>query len=252
MKNFLTQNKKIIGKLALLLLVLATISCLSVLILRALDVIYFEDGIHFHTERFRVFTDSWYGWLCLIAVQVILTILLSFVPGFSMAFILLIQTLVGTPWKAFLMSFIGVVITSLLMYLMGKFGGYKLCQKLLGEKDCQRASELLNHKGAVYFPLMMLFPVFPDDALVMIAGTLKMSLYWFIPSIVVCRSIGIATIVFGLGSVPFHKFTTPWHWIAFVLLCIVLIVAVFFAAYKFNAFLEKRKERIRAEERESK
>jgi uncharacterized membrane protein YdjX (TVP38/TMEM64 family) len=87
---------------------------------------------------------------------------------------------------------------------------------------------------------MMMFPIFPDDALVMIAGTLKMSLKWFIPSIVLGRGIGIATIVFGLLSVPFDKLTTPWHWIGFVLLCLIFLIAVFWLAGRFNKFLETR------------
>ena len=82
--------------------------------------------------------------------------------------------------------------------------------------------------------------MFPDDALVMIAGTLKMSLKWFIPSIVVCRGIGIATIIFGLGNIPFDQFTTPWHWIIFITLCAVGIIAVFWGANKLSIYLEKR------------
>jgi uncharacterized membrane protein YdjX (TVP38/TMEM64 family) len=126
------------------------------------------------------------------------------------------------------------------MYLTGRFGGYMICTKLLGEEDCKKASKLLNDKGLVFFPLMMLFPIFPDDALVMIAGTLKMSLKWFIPSIVICRGIGIATIIFGLSSVPFELFTTPWHWIGFILAVAALIIGIFFLAFKFNNFLESR------------
>ena len=87
---------------------------------------------------------------------------------------------------------------------------------------------------------MMLFPIFPDDALVMIAGTLKMSLKWFIPSIIIGRGIGVATIVFGLTSIPYDKFTTVWHWIGFILICAAAIFTVFFLAHKFNKFMEKR------------
>jgi uncharacterized membrane protein YdjX (TVP38/TMEM64 family) len=123
---------------------------------------------------------------------------------------------------------------------------------MLGEKDCEKASELLNNKGAVFFPLMMMFPIFPDDALVMIAGTLKMSLKWFIPSIVIGRGIGIAMIVFGLGNIPYDKFTTPWHWIAFVLICAALVVLVLFLAYKFNKFLEKKRTAAEADDEKTK
>ena len=143
----------------------------------------------------------------------------------------------------YIVAFTGVMLSSLIMYLTGRFGGYRLCRRILGDKDCERASELLNHKGAVFFPLMMMFPMFPDDALVMVAGTLRMSLKWFIPSIVFGRGIGVVTIVFGLGTVPYDKFTTPWHWIGFISACAVFLVAVFYAAYRFNKYLETRNKK---------
>jgi membrane protein YqaA with SNARE-associated domain len=82
--------------------------------------------------------------------------------------------------------------------------------------------------------------MFPDDALVMVAGTLKMSLKWFIPSIVIGRGIGVATIIFGLSIVPFDKFTAWWHWVLFILACAIGIALVFLAASKFNKHLEKK------------
>jgi uncharacterized membrane protein YdjX (TVP38/TMEM64 family) len=74
----------------------------------------------------------------------------------------------------------------------------------------------------------------------MVAGTLKMSLKWFIPSIVIGRGIGVVTIIFGLSIVPFDKFTTVWHWVIFILLCALFIVGIFFCANKFNKYMEKK------------
>ena len=238
--EFLQKNKKSILNVVLALLVLILISVVSMLLLWAFDIIYFEDGMRINVELFNSFKSSWYGWIIIILVQIVLTILLCFVPAFSMAFIMLVQALYEQPWQAFIITFTAVMLTSLVMYLMGRYGGYRLCKRLLGEKDCEKASELLNHKGVVFFPLMMLFPIFPDDALVMIAGTLRMSLKWFIPSIVIGRGVGIVTIVFGLGSVPFERFNTPWHWISFLVACALFLAVVFFCAFKLNSFIEKR------------
>ena len=114
---------------------------------------------------------------------------------------------------------------------------------MLGEEDCEKSLGLLRDKGTVYFPIMMMFPVFPDDALVMIAGTLKMSLKWFIPSIIIGRGLGIFTIIFGLSIVPFDKFTTVWHWIGFILLCAIGIALVFYFANKLNKMMDEKKRR---------
>ena len=135
------------------------------------------------------------------------------------------------------------MISSLIMYLLGRFGGYKLCVKLLGKEDCDKSLDLLETKSTIFFPLMMLFPVFPDDALVMIAGTIKMKLKWFIPSIILGRGIGIATIVFGFSLIPFESFTTLYDWIVFITVCVVWIFVIFHFANKLNKKLENKKNK---------
>lgn len=239
-KDVIVENRKKLGKILLIIASLFALSLVALLILSAFDIVYYDGGVQINMQMFDQFRDSWYGWIIIIGVQVVITTLLCFIPGASMAFIILLCAIFPSQLSAFLVAFVGVMLSSLLMYLTGRFGGYTLCTKLLGNEDCEKASRLLNNRGVVFFPVMMLFPLFPDDALVMVAGTLKMSLKWFIPSIVVCRGIGIATIVFGLGNLPLDKFTTPWHWIGFILICAVVIVGVFWLANKLSLYLEKR------------
>ena len=243
MKKFLQKNKKRILNVSLLLLSFIALSLVAMLLLMAFNVVYFDDGVQFNAELFSSFKNSWAGWLSFIGIQVLVTTLLCFIPGTSMTFILLSQTLFNQPWQAFLLSFVSVMLSSFIMYLVGRFGGYKLSTKILGEEDCEKASKLLNGKAAVFFPIMMTFPAFPDDALIMIAGTLKMSLKWFLPSVIIGRGIGIATITFGLSIIPFDKFTTPWHWIIFILACIVFGLGIFFGAKKFSNWLERHRQK---------
>ena len=246
-KETLSKNKKKIFSILIVIVALIAISILAMVLFSAFGIVYFEDGgIHLNEDIFDDFMSSWYGWLILICLQVVITGLLCFIPGASMAFIIFIQAFFKKPWQAFLIAYSGVMFTSIIMYVLGRIGGYKICEKLLGKEDCEKASHLLNHKGAVYFPLMMMLPVFPDDALVMIAGTLKMSMKWFIPSIFLCRGVGVATIIFGFSVISFDKFTTPWHWIGFISACIAGLIIIFFLAYKFNNYLEKRGEKKRA------
>ena len=110
----------------------------------------------------------------------------------------------------------------------------------MGREDCDRALDLLRDKGTFFFPFMMLFPFFPDEALTMVAGTTRMKLSWFLPSIFVARGIGIAAIVFGLSAIPFDKFTSVWHWVAFVAIIAVGVVAVLLGAKKFSNYMAKK------------
>ena len=242
MKDFFKKYEKIV-KILCILLIFVMISAVTTVLLNLFGIIYFtSDGLSINVELFDSFKTTWYGCIFIVLIQVVITSLLSFIPGTSMAFIMLLQALYDNPALAFTVALSGVFLSSTMLYILGRFGGYSLCKKLLGEKDCEKASELLNSRGLIFFPIMMLFPAFPDDALVMVAGTLKMSLKWFIPSIVVGRGIGVATIIFGLAIVPFEKFTTVWHWIAFILLCAAFIAGVFFLAGKLNNYLNRKKE----------
>ena len=74
----------------------------------------------------------------------------------------------------------------------------------------------------------------------MVAGTTRMKLSWFLPSILVARGIGIAAIVFGLSSIPFDKFTSVWHWVGFVAIIAVGVVAVLLGAKKFSSYMAKK------------
>jgi uncharacterized membrane protein YdjX (TVP38/TMEM64 family) len=241
--EFLRRYKKAIINLLLTLAVMILLTAVIAVVLILCGILYYDDGVRINVNIFDSFRNSWLCGLLFIVFQVIITTVLCFLPGTTMTFIVLGQTLFPEPWQAFLMVFSGVVISSTAMYLVGRFGGYKICTKLLGKEDCEKATTLLRNKGTVFFPIMMLFPMFPDDALVMISGTLKMKLSWFFPSIIIGRGVGIATIIFGLSIVPFDKFTEWWHWVLFVILCAVLVVSVFLFALWFNKFMEKRNKK---------
>lgn len=237
------DKKKLILNIVMILATLIASAGLSILILSAFNVVSFNDGIKFNPHLFESFKNSWYGWIIFILFQSILTILLCIVPGVSMAFIILCSTIYTVPWQAFLLSFVSVITSSFAMYVCGRFGGYKLCVRLLGKEDCNKALDLLENKSTVFFPLMMLFPVFPDDALVMIAGTIKMKLKWFIPSIIIGRGIGIATIVFGFSLIPFERFTTFYDWIVFITVCVVWMFIIFHFANKLSKKLEQKNKK---------
>lgn len=240
MKEFLTKRKKLIFELLLVLIILIATAAVSFLILSLFNVISFDGGIQFNASIFDSFKNSWYGFIIFILFQTLLTILLCIVPGVSMAFIVLCSTVYPDHWQAFLISFISVMLSSLIMYLLGRFGGYKLCEKMLGKEECEKTLPLLNVKGTIYFPLMMIFPVFPDDALVMLAGTIRMKLRYFIPSIIIGRGIGISTIIFGVSLIPFSEFTSLYDWIVFITVCIVWITIIFDLANKLSKKIESK------------
>ena len=238
------ENKATILKLLSLLLMLAVISVITMLILFATDVLSYDGGFQFNQHILDGFTGKWYGFIALMIIQIGLSMLLCAIPGIAAAFVMISAEVLyaGRPWMAFLFSYACVVVASAILYAIGSMGGYKICEKMLGKEDCEKSLELLRTRGTTYFPLMMLFPIFPDDALVMIAGTTKMRMSWFIPSIILCRGIGAATIVFGMEIIPFEKFTGPYDWIILITVCFFWIQQMFKLANKLDHhFMKVRK-----------
>ena len=237
------KNKKTVITFSVILLGVIAVSAITAAILAAFGIITFEGGdMLFNEELFLTFKGEWYGWIFFILLQIVLSMLLCVLPGVSMAFIILSQTvLYPIAWQSFLLCFASVLVASTSMYLIGRFGGYPLCVKLLGEEDCEHALGLLRNKGTFFFPFMMLFPFFPDEALTMVAGTVKMKLSWFIPSIVVCRGIGAATIIFGMSIIPFDRFNSLYDWIILITVCFFWIKQLFKLANKADRYFEKKR-----------
>lgn len=242
-KNFIKERQKQIKGFAVVFLIVLLISLVTYFILLGTGVLEMHDGeLAFNVELFDAYKNEWYGGLIIMLLQTVLTMLLCFIPGISMAFIMLINQLYGgDPLGAFGISFASVMVSSSVLYILGRFGGYKLCEKLLGEEDTEKALGLLRDNGTVYFPLMMMFPVFPDDALTMVAGTIKMKLAWFIPSIVIGRGIGTAAIIFGMAAfLPAMEKTYDW----FVLITIMMfgLYCILYLANGLNKMMAEKRE----------
>jgi len=143
-------------------------------------------------------------------------------------------TLVFGLWVTLLISFIAVMLASLFSFFIGKKLGSKIIIWAVGKKDFDKWAEKLG-KGKYVFFLMMLFPVFPDDMLCMIAGTTSMSWKFFIVTNLITRPIGIfCTCFLSSGIIPFYG----W-WLFLWALLAVVCLTLFILAYKYQEQIER-------------
>ena len=156
-------------------------------------------------------------------------------------------TLVYGPLQASLLSLAGILLGSMLAFLLGKVFGKKLVVFMVGEKTCKKWADFLSNAKYSFF-IMMLLPIFPDDVLCLVAGLTNMSWTFFTVTNLIARPIGIFTVsYFGSGHlIPYHG----WGLIVWGIL-IVLIIAVLILSYKYQkqienfllkAFRNKKKE----------
>ncbi len=194
-------SKEKLKKYLKILVVLLVVAAISVGIYFVLRHFGFTDA-----DKLKGWIKSTGGWAVIVYIllRVSFTIFLSFVPACSMIFDLLSVATFDyyPPIVIFLICFASVVITSVIMDLIGRFGGNKAIIKILGKEDYEEAKDLVQEKGMVYVPVMYLLPIFPDDAICMVSGATKMNFWVHLAEIILCRGIGCATIVFGLQIIP--------------------------------------------------
>ncbi len=186
-------------------------------------------------------SGAW-SWLVFLLLQIVVTTLLCFVPASSMTFII-VSVILFSAWKGFLISLTGVIISSMAMFLIGRFGGEKVAIKLVGKESLRKAQNLLAIKSKIYLPMMFIFPMFPDDALCMVAGMTKMRWWEFLLIVIFCRSIGVATACF-LGSDFINwKALSVIDWFTFISVCLIDIYLIFKISNKIEAKIKQKKEK---------
>lgn len=130
------MKKKII-KLSITLVIILIISLIMYLIFNAIGL---TDANKIKT--WIIDLGAW-AWVVCLLLQISVSILLCFIPATNMTFIILEVMLFGTTWQTFLLAFAGVILSSVGMDLMGRFGGSKLVIRLVGLDDYEKA-------GAIY------------------------------------------------------------------------------------------------------
>ncbi len=153
--------------------------------------------------------------------------------------------LIFPKWKAFLLSFIAIMIGSLFNFWLGRKAGRKFLHWIVGEESTNKWISIISEGKYVFF-LMMLFPMFPDDILCVVAGLTNMSFSFFFWSNVICRSIGIAcTVLFGSGSIiPF----SGWGWAVWFLIAISMALLFYFSVKyqtKIDEFLTRFSQKLK-------
>lgn len=140
-------------------------------------------------------STGWFGFILYILIQVIITTLCCFVPATTFTFTLMSVQIFKSYglWVPILISVLGCWISSIVMFLVGRYGGTKLVDWLVGKEDRIKAQNLISDRATVLVPVMLACPFFPDDALCMVSGMTKMNFWYFIVMSLITRSIGVVS-----------------------------------------------------------
>ena len=221
-----TRGKIMRTGLFLLILVLIFVVAYSILkITGAWEKVNSMDKIRDIVQSGGVFS-----FLIFIIFQILQTTILQ-IPAI---FVTIAGAVIFGRWPAFIMSYIAVMIGSLIMFWVGRKAGRKFLNWMIGKDSSEKWIDRMS-RGKYLFFLMMLFPMFPDDILCVVAGLTNMSFSFFFWTNILARGVGIAcTVFFGSGAIiPFHG----WGLIVWAII-IVVIAILFYLSVRYKSKID--------------
>ena len=132
------------------------------------------------------------------------------------------------PLVGSLLSLLGIVIGSLVAFLVGRYAGYRVVAWLVGKDTLDKWLKKIKGKDKLLLSAMFILPVFPDDVLCFVAGISSMSLPLFLGIIFISRVAAIFMTSYSISLIPIN---TWWGLLIWAVL-IALVVTLFIFLYK--------------------
>ena len=228
MKNWL--------KLCFVLIIFALISVITYLILRACGIADID------SLRKLILDSKQYGILTFLLIEILLFVLFCFVPVLNTAIVVLGCILFGAK-ISFFISWIATIFSSIILFFLGDKFGEKIAIKLIGKKELENAQDLIDSKSKLLLPIVFTFPIFPDDALCIVAGMTKMKFSFFLIITIIFRGIdNLIVCFFGGGFIPWSELSTL-DWIILINVIIVDIYLLFKFQKFFENYIKNKKNR---------
>lgn len=180
-----------------------------------------------------IINSGQYGILTFIFIEVLLFILFCFVPVLNTALVVLGCILFGAK-TAFFISWLTSIISSIVLFFLGDKFGEKLAVKLIGKDELEHAQDLIDAKSKLLLPIVFSIPIFPDDAICIVAGMTKMKFSFFIIVTIIFRGLdNLLVCFFGSGIIVWSELRTV-DWI----IIFNLIIIDTYLILKFQKFFE--------------
>lgn len=153
------------------------------------------------------------GWLVYLVIWIIMFLQVTIlnIPAY-----VILSCSVSVGIKTLSIQYILVVISAYMVgcvfaYWLGRKFGVRAIKWCAGsEEDYNKWSEFINKKGKWFYLVTILFPLFPDDILCLVAGSVRFDFKFYVIANLIGRTIGLVTMLLtlelislGQGGFPF-------------------------------------------------
>ena len=144
------------------------------------------------------------------------------------------------PLMGSLLSLAGIVLGSLVAFLVGRYAGSRVVAWLIGKDTLDKWLKKIKGKDKLLLSAMFLLPVFPDDVLCFVAGLSSMSVWLFLTVILVSRILAIFTTSYSITLIPFNTWWGILTWAVLAVLVVILFVVLYKKSDAILGWFEKK------------
>ncbi|MGX6978007.1 TVP38/TMEM64 family protein [Vagococcus elongatus] len=156
-----------------------------------LTIYFFQLGVFNDMNALQslVGTSTFIGPLIFILIQIVQVVIPIIPGGISTA----AGVLIFGPLMGFIYNYVGIVIGSVIIFLLGRAYGKPFVLSLISDKTYNKYLHWLDNQGRFdkFFSAAIFLPMAPDDALCLMAGLTKISLKKFTMIILLGKPLSI-------------------------------------------------------------
>ena len=195
----------------------------TTLFLIAIEIVFLIPAVDNFFKNWVQNSSGWVLWLVLWILFFLQTNLIQ-IPAVSLLQISVHSGIEVLSWQYILLVMSAYMGGCILSYWLGRWFGSKAVKWVAGsEEDFDKWSKFINEKGKIWYLLSVLLPVFPDDILCIIAGSLKMDFGFYTLANLIGRSIGLITMLVVLKYIGIASSSIPFMLIVW---CVGLVAEI--------------------------
>lgn len=159
------------------------------------------------------------------------SIVIGFVPGTTTIFISIIamQIFENRWYIVFPVVAVGIVISSIFLYFIGRYAGRKILFWLFKKEELEKRLDWIAKHGTKGVPWLFLIPFFPGDLICIACGASKMKFWHFFLVVIVFRPIEVLLLV--MYRIIFDAIGSQEPVIQFLIINMIVINIVLLAIY---------------------
>ena len=195
----------------------------TTLFLIAIEIVFLIPAVDNFFKGWVEKSTGWVLWLVLWILFFLQTNLIQ-IPAVSLLQISVHSGIVVLSWQYILLVMTAYMAGCILSYWLGRWFGSKAVKWVAGsEEDFDKWSKFINEKGKWWYFITIVLPLFSDDLLCIIAGSLKMNFGFYTLANLIGRSIGLITMLVVLKYIGIASSSIPFMLIVW---CVGLVAEI--------------------------